>query len=188
MIVIAMVALLLTFTVSGTIAWLAASTDEVVNTFTPGKVKTDIDEEIENGVKTKIVIRNEKEPNSTVPVFVRVSVSGYYVKDTKDSSGTVTGQVIVEQWNGLADTQINAPDWFKGADGFYYYTKSIKPGESTSNLLKSGVDLTQRTDGTYLVVNVIHQSIQYKPETAVESVWPVEATVSNGSGTITATN
>ena len=195
MIVIAMVALLLTFTVSGTIAWLAASTDEVVNVFEPGKVKTDIPEKIEDGFKTEIAVKNDREAGSTVPVFVRVSVSGYYVKDVNVNGSTV--QEIVKQWDGTFSVNdamntgtgdgIANGKWMKGDDGFYYYSGSVAPGEVTTNLLQSGkgIDLNPREDdGTYLVVNVIHQSIQYKPAEAVESVWPVKAKINGVSGTI----
>ena len=157
---VAMVALLLTFTVSGTIAWLAASTDPVVNVFTPGKADTTLEEEFSTSAKTKIVIRNKDE--STIPVFVRVSVSGYYAKD-------VDGQrVIVGSWDGLTNEQINS-GWFKGNDGFYYYSQSIAPDDETSNLLKNGIELTNE-GGTYLVVNVIHQSIQADGTTLVNGV------------------
>lgn len=171
-ILIAMVALLLTFTVSGTIAWLVDSTEEVENVFTPAKVETKIEETFADGKKTGITVKNDVDNGSNIPVFVRVSVSGYYVKDGK----------IVEPWNGAIS--INSSDWFQGSDGYYYYKKSIAPGVSTSNLLSNGITLEQRVDGSYLQVNVVHQSIQFEPETTVESIWPVDATVANGSGTI----
>lgn len=172
-ILIAMVALLLTFTVSGTIAWLADSTEEVENVFTPAKVDTEIVEEFSSTHKTSIKVRNANDKGSNIPVFVRVSVSGYYVNDEGN---------IVDTWSG--DIGINSSDWFKGSDGYYYYKESIKPGESTNNLLNSGIELEKRADGSYLQVNVVHQSIQFEPETTVESIWPVDATNANGSGTI----
>ena len=168
LILIAMVVLLLTFTVSGTIAWLAASTDPVENVFTPGKVDTTLDEEFGNSAKTKIVISNKGKPDSTVPVFVRVSVSGYYVKDVTEDG--VTSQVIVEPWGGLTSAQVNTEGgWFKGLDGFYYYKMPIAPDGETSNLLQNGIVLTPREDGSYLVVNVLHQSIQADGTTTDEN-------------------
>ena len=151
LILIAMVVLLLTFTVSGTIAWLAASTDSVENVFTPGKIETDIVENFSTTAKTSIVVKNDAEPTSTVSVFVRVAVNGYYVKDADGK------QEIVEPWDGKITI---GTDWFEGSDGFYYYKKAIAPGASTSDLLGSDITLTKGDDGKYLVVNVLHQSIQ----------------------------
>ena len=181
---IAMVALLLTFTVSGTIAWLAASTGELVNTFTPGKIDTELEEEFDNQAKTKIVVKNAED--STVPVFVRVSVTGYYVKDVLDADNQPTGEVvIVEPWGGLTDGQMGE-GWLKGSDGFYYYSTSVAPRASTSNLLKSGINLLKRDDGSYPVINVVHQSIQYTPVSAVNGAWPAVVATDNGtSGTLT---
>ena len=160
LILIAMVVLLLTFTVSGTIAWLAASTDSVENVFTPGKIKTDIDEEFSTTAKTSIVVKNAAQPDSTVPVFVRVAVNGYYVKDADGK------QEIVEPWDGKITI---GTDWFEGSDGFYYYKMPIAPNGETSNLLQNGIVLTPREDGSYLVVNVLHQSIQADGTTTDEN-------------------
>ena len=179
-ILIAMVALLLTFTVSGTIAWLADSTESIENVFTPGKVDTEIEEGFSTTAKTSIVVKNDKGAGSTVPVFVRVSVSGYYVKDGE----------IVEPWGGLSsvNTTGNTTDndgianggWVTGSDGYYYYSGVVAPGEVTTNLLTSnGIDLTKREDGSYLVVNVLHQTIQAEPASTVTAAWGV--TVSNGT-------
>ena len=163
LILIAMVVLLLTFAVSGTIAWLADSTDEVVNGCTPGEVETEIVEEFDNTAKTSIIIKNDKDAGSTVSVYVRVSVSGYWCdKDGK----------IIAPWAGLTASDIRT-GWSVGADGYYYYSQPIAPGESTSNLLTNSIVLTQQTDGSYLVVNVVHQSIQAEPTSTVASAWGV---------------
>jgi len=84
-------------------------------------------------------------------VFVRVAVNGYYVKDADGK------QEIVEPWDGEITI---GTDWFEGSDGFYYYKKAIAPGASTSDLLGADITLTKGDDGKYLVVNVLHQSIQ----------------------------
>ena len=160
LILIAMVVLLLTFTVSGTIAWLAASTDSVENVFTPGKIATDIVEDFSTTAKTSIVVKNDAEPISTVSVFVRVAVNGYYVKDADGK------QEIVEPWDGKITI---GTDWFEGSDGFYYYKMPIAPDGETSNLLQNGIVLTPREDGSYLVVNVLHQSIQADGTTTDEN-------------------
>ena len=175
-ILIAAVVLLLTFAVSGTIAWIADSSDSVENVFTPGKVDTEIDEEFDNEIKSSIKIENKKD-SSNVPVYVRVSVSGYWCD--KDDA-------IIDSWDGSITL---GTDWFLGSDGFYYYNKSIAPGEKTTNLLGQAIESIVKEDGSYLVVNVVHQSIQYKPVNVVNTEWPaVTATLAadGASGTLAA--
>ena len=160
-ILIAAVALLLAFAVSGTIAWIAASTEPVENVFTPGKVDTEIVENFDGKVKSSIAVQNRPQPYSTVPVYVRVSVSGYWC-DANDK--------IIDSWDGSISIGTN---WFKGSDGFYYYKKAINPSESTTNLLAASIQESKKADGSYLVVNVVHQSIQANPTSVVSTEWPV---------------
>lgn len=148
-ILIAAVALLLTFVVSGTIAYLAASTGELVNTFTPGEVKTDIEEKDKTDkTKPSIQIQN----NGTVNVYVRVALVANWVKD---------GQ-IVAPWEG--EIIYNQSAW-ELAGGYYYY-KKILPAEGadiTENLLASPITYNSENapvEGAHLEVTVIHQSIQ----------------------------
>lgn len=150
LVLIAMVALLLTFTVSGTIAWLAASTDEVVNVFTPGKIDTEIDEPDWDG-KTKATVQ-VKNTASTIPVYVRVAVSANWVKDG----------VIVKPWDGTIDH--DETNWeYNAEDGFYYYNKILPAGQTTENLLDKPITYTSDevpVEGAKLIMTIVHQSIQ----------------------------
>lgn len=164
------VTLLLTFTVSGTVAFLADSTKSVTNTFTPVEVDTQIVESIAAGSKSSIQVQNNPGDNH-IPVYVRVHVSGYWV----NSDGA-----IVEPWNGSVDVNgtanTNANDeiadgkWVS-AGGFYYFTVPVKPGELTTNLLAEPITGTKKENGDYLVINVVHQSIQSQPVSTVTDVW-----------------
>lgn len=174
LLVVILAAVLLTFSVSGTIAWLSVKTEKVENTFTPAKVDTEIEEKFENNVKSVIKVEN----TGTIPVYVRVSVSGYWC----DSTG------IIKPWEGSVTLAENS-NWFKGSDGFYYYNKSIAPNGRTENLLGKSIEASVQADGSYLVINVLHQSIQYAPVSVVNDKWPaVTATLSTDgtSGTLSA--
>ncbi|MBR5248621.1 MAG: hypothetical protein IKV27_06760, partial [Lachnospiraceae bacterium] len=57
----------------------------------------------------------------------------------------------------------------------------VAPGESTKNLLKSGIQLVGDGDnGKRQVVEVFAEAIQSKPSEAVKSAWPVSLD-SNGN-------
>ena len=143
-----LVVLLLTFAVSGTIAYITTKTDPVENVFTPATVDTDIDEPgFTPGTSTQketIKVVN----NGNIPVFVRVAIVGNWVLDGKIvDSATISFKL--------------GTDWvYNEADGYYYYTKAVPAGESTYDLLGSDITSATREDGAHLEVTVIHQSIQ----------------------------
>lgn len=142
---LALVAVLLLSAVGGTVAYLVTATGPVENVFTPAKYDTEIEEKFESSAKSAITVIN----NGQVDVYVRVAIVGYYVDD---ESGN-----IVAEWTGSPTITTN----WTVADGFYYYDKIVKPGESTDNLLANpiAVDTTSHP-GAHLVVTVVHQSIQ----------------------------
>lgn len=154
-----LVVILLTFAVSGTIAWLQDSTEKVENVFTPTKVETDIDEpgwEDGNTVKSEVVVKN----TGSIPVYVRVAVIGNWVKDGK----------IVESWS-VGDNI--ASDWIQIGD-YYYYKNQLENGATTANLLKNSITASPREDGAHLEVTVVHQSIQAEPTSVASREWNVK--------------
>lgn len=164
-----LVVLLLTVSVSGTLAYLSDRTEAVENVFTPVELDTEIEETVENNVKSVITVRNVKGDNH-IPAYVRVGVSGNWV----NAEGK-----IVKPWNSTI--AYNETDWFEGSDGYYYYKKILPVGGLTENLLEESITLTKDSDGNKLVVNVIHQSIQTVPSSVVEGIWPVTV---NSAGTL----
>ena len=184
LILIAMVVLLLTFTVSGTIAWLAASTDSVENVFTPGKVGTDIVEDFDGTTKSSIRVENKESEGSTVPVYVRVAISGYWINEAGEIvrpwQNAVTLNEATEPSNSTYEVPANGVWFYCATDGFYYFNRPLAPGELTTDLL--GADLTYlKENGETLVINVVHQSIQAEPTSTVATVWGVTVA---GDGTI----
>lgn len=157
LLVVILAAVLLTFSVSGTIAWLSVKTEKVENTFTPAKVDTKIEETFDKNVKSAIEVKNV----GTIPVYVRVSVSGYWC----DSTGN-----IIEPWD---ESFAVGSDWLKGSDGYYYYKTPLAAGSTTLDLLDSNIEPEPRSDGAHLEVTVIHQSIQAEPTSVVADEWKV---------------
>ena len=156
------IALLLTFTVSGTVAFLADNTAELTNTFTPVEVDTKIIENVSAGAKSSIKVQNIQADNH-IPVYVRVAVVGNWV----DENGA-----IVAPWELSA---YNTASWTKRSDGFYYYNSVLPVGDTTAELLASGgikeSDYTRPEGADHLVVTVVHQSIQADPASAVTNAW-----------------
>lgn len=153
------VALLLTFTVSGTVAFLADNTAELTNTFTPVEVDTKIVEEVTAGSKSSIKVENIQADNH-IPVYVRVAVVGNWV----DASGNIVAPWKLDSYNST--------DWTKGSDGFYYYKRVLNVGSRTENLLSTPITDANKPEGAAdLIVTVVHQSVQAEPASAVTNAW-----------------
>ena len=156
--------LILVCTVGGTVAYLVAHTDPVVNTFTPGKVSCQVEEKFNdaNTVKTEAVVKN----TGNVPAYIRVAV----VANTIDGECNITGMKT------LPDGWLNTENWAEGDGGFYYYKGVVQPGDVTANLLTAaGIDLTG------IQVTILASAIQSMPDAAVEDAW----NMSYNSGTST---
>lgn len=139
------VAVLLLATISGTLAYLTDRTEAVTNTFAPTQVKTEIEEDFDGKIKSSIVIKNDAK---SIKVYIRVALVGNWVN--KD------GQ-ITRPWDG---TFTLGENWVKSTtDGYYYYTKPVEAGDSTTDLLGSSIEATTE-NGETLVITVIHQAVQ----------------------------
>ena len=146
-------ALILVCTVGGTVAYLVTHTDPVVNTFTPGEVSCQVNEEfnVDNTVKTKAFVRN----TGNVPAYIRVAV----VANTIDAQRNITGMATT-----LPVGWLNTAKWTE-VDGFYYYKDVVQPGDVTANLLNANIDLTD------IQVTILASAIQSMPDGAVKDAW-----------------
>ncbi len=165
-------ALLLTFSVSGTVAYLVDATGAVENQFKPATVDITVTDEVDNGVKKNVVISN----SSTIPVFIRVAVvANWYNADGE----------IVAPWNdhpGIQD--VLASGWaYHG--GYYYYTSAVQPSQTTVNFFapsttENSVGYAAPTpvpvEGAHLEMTIISQAIQAEPITTVTAEWKVDPT------------
>lgn len=156
--------LVLGLAIGGTIAYLVTNTNSITNTFTPGGTTPGIEENVDDGVKKSIVIKN----TGNIDAYIRVMLVGNTV-ETVDGKEVVTGGFDVSFTLGT--------DWVKIGD-YYYYTKPVAADQKTKDLLASGTSITVGKNET---VTVLAQSIQAEPNYVVQQTWGV--TIANGTVT-----
>ena len=155
-IVLATVALL-ALAIGGTIAWLNAKTDPVVNSFSYGKITTEIEEKFENNVKEKVAAKN----TGTADAFIRIKLVSYR---TNGEGQRIGGAAPLQQFK-LGD------NWVKYGD-YYYYTLPVAPDYSTGILVDRIELMTYNdADGGYQSIDVMAEAIQSTPEQAVKDAW-----------------
>ena len=176
---VALVAILvlLCCAVAGTVAFLVTKTDSVVNTFTPSKVTTYVEEEFNGQTKSNVKIQN----TGDIDAYIRVAVIVNWADDKGNVSGTpVKDSDYVMDLNIDTGTTTNAP-WFKGSDGYYYCKTAVKSVKQdtkdcyTPVLIKSCIKATgaQAPAGYDLQVTILADGIQSKPDKVVKEVWKV---------------
>lgn len=148
---------LLALAIGGTVAWLNAKTDPVVNSFSYGKITTEIEEEFKDNVKENVAAKN----TGTADAFIRIKLVSYRTN--------ADGQRI----GGAAPLQPFTPgeNWVKYGD-YYYYTLPVAPNGSTKPLVdKIVLTIYNDADGGYQSIDVIAEAIQSTPEQAVKDAW-----------------
>lgn len=158
-------ALLLTFTVSGTLAYISTKTNEVENVFTPVHVTVDVTDKVDTttGVKSDVVITN----TSNIQAYIRAAIVGYWC----DAKGN-----IVAPWDPTDENQgtfvgLTGSNWVKSGD-YYYYTEKVDAGMPTPNaLFTSYTEGTAPVEGAHLVIDILAQAIQAEPASAVQEAW-----------------
>lgn len=156
--------LILGAVVGGTLAYLAARTDAIVNTFNPAKVDITVDEKFNGKTKENVKITNTGDTD----VYIRAT----YVVTWKDTDGNV----YPEQPQPEVDYNISLnPEqgWFN-YKGYYYYTAPVAPLASTGVLIDLCTPVEGRApEGYTLSVNVLASAIQSVPAEAVGQAWGV---------------
>ena len=133
----------------------------LTNQFDIGTVEVELNETFD-GVEKKDVYATNK---GNVDVYVRAAITIQWV----DDNGTIISEIPQVTDYSL---NINSEFWAMGEDGFYYYKTPVVAGDRTKNLIESCQQITPYSD-RQLVVDVIIQSIQTTPSTAVEDTWNV---------------
>ncbi|MGN8875909.1 hypothetical protein [Pseudoflavonifractor sp. HCP28S3_F10] len=186
----AALALLLTAAVAvgGTLAWITAHTEPIVNTFEVGSIVPGITEEFDNTTKSDVKVTN----TGSVPAYVRVALvyswrDGATAGKNPADTGAIVGEPVTD-----ADLTIDWGDstnWVKGSDGYWYYKLPVAAGSPTSNLIDSlTVSAASENGKLYnLDLQILVDAIQAEPDSAVESVWPVTVNTDlNGVKTLSA--
>lgn len=149
--------LLVTASISATMAYFHRSSDPVINTFHAGSVGAEIQEKVEDNVKKVITVTN----NGASPVYVRIRLVSYYessegVVDASKASPTVSFTL--------------GENWVKVGDDTYYYSVPLAAGATTADLLGSDVPMEAGQ-----VIEVLADTVQATPAQAVKDAWGVEA-------------
>ena len=159
--------------ISGSLAWLISTPEQVVNSFTPGVVTIEVDETFddEHTTKQNVSIKN----TGNVPAYIRVALVPAWVDDEGNIAAKPASLEQLDNDCNIAwgeDGNGYEADWFIGADGFYYCKTFINPGKSTPILIKS----CTVKDGEHeydFELQVIASAVQSLPTSTVETVWPV---------------
>ena len=135
-----MLALVLVFgcAVGGTIAWLTAETDEVVNTFTYGDINIELTETKPNNKQAKIIpgVDIEKDPKVTVKagseacwLFVKVAENNWPTFTEADGTKKVSYSVVTGEggWTKLTGVA--------GVDNVYYREVSAVTADTEFGIL-----------------------------------------------------
>lgn len=155
-IVLATVALL-ALAIGGTVAWLNAKTDPVVNSFSYGKITTEIEEKFENNVKENVAAKN----TGTADAFIRIKLVSYR---TNGEGQRIGGAAPLQSFT-------LGKNWVKYGD-YYYYTLPVAPNYSTGILVDRIELMTYNdADGGYQSIDVMAEAIQSTPVQAVKDAW-----------------
>ena len=171
-------ALALTVTVGGTLAWLAAHTDPVTNPFKRGEVTPKVEESIVPDTGTvKENVRGQNQGD--VPAYIRVAL----VATWEDENGNVKPASLSDltiTWGGEGG---NLGDGWIQIGEYYYHQAPVNGQAYTGYLIKEAkVDGTKEPAGYHMNLQVIADSIQAAPSEAVTTAWGVELDGGNITG------
>ena len=158
--------MILTAAIGGTIAYIVTSTNDVENTFTPGKVSCEINEAFTGALKEDVTIRN----TGNTEAYIRAAIIVTWKSTESGSTNTYATAPQEGQY-----TMTLGSDWIPGEDGYYYYKSPVPTGESTAALiekceLKAGVSAPE---GYALSVEILADAIQSTPTSVVTEKWHV---------------
>ena len=156
------VLLLLGAAVGSTVAFLIDKTAPVENSFEYAKVSCEVTEEFNNNTKEHVQVKN----TGTTDAYIRAT----YVVNWVDQDGNIAASVPGDYSYSLTKN----PDskWIE-KDGYFYYTSSVAPGDSTEgSLLTCTVTSLENPEYT-LSVEILAEAIQSTPDKAVQEAWGV---------------
>lgn len=163
-------ALVLTLSVGGTIAYLITDTGPVTNTFTPGNVACEV---IEPGwkdghtTKENVTIQN----TGNTDAYIRAAI---VVTWQNASSGNVLGKAPVLGSDYTLQLATDTGWDITTSDGYYYYATAVSANNSTGILINECKVLKSApAEGYTLCVEVLADAIQATPINAVKDAWGV---------------
>lgn len=191
--------LILVVGVGVTLAYVFASTGNVVNTFTPSHVSCAVVEKIDGvtqapvegdeatgmtstSVKSEVQIKNTGDTTA----YIRAAI----IVTWKKSDGTVYAKSPVAWIDNENPNDykmdlniIDNPDvegWISGGDGYYYYTEPVLPVTANANNCYTGVLISQavtfnneemNSQGYYVSIEIVASAIQSNLGNDAQSAW-----------------
>lgn len=171
-------ALAVTLTVAGSLAYLVTHTEEVINYFTPARVTCEVEETFNGTIKSSVKIKNTGTTSAYIRAFFVVS----WKKITTNDDGTV--ETLIHSTIPKKDsdytvkmaTTWESGQWIKSGE-FYYWTKPVgyEESDNLTGVLIDSIEVTGNApeDGYSLVVDIIAQAVQATPPEAVQDAWKV---------------
>lgn len=170
-------ALLLTLSVGGTVAFLIAKGNPVRNEFTPSAVSCQVIEDtFEGETKTNVAIQNTGDTEA----YIRAAI----VVTWKDAEG---GNIYAVKPKENVDytIELNVTDWVLGSDGFFYHKEPVAANQSTKMLINRCSPIEGKNpDGYGLNVEILGSAIQSVPTSVVTSIWSSGVGDVNADGTL----
>lgn len=158
--------MILTAAIGGTIAYIVTSTSDVENTFTPGKVSCEINEEFTGALKKDVTITN----TGNTEAYIRAAIIVTWKSTEPGSTDTYATAPQEGQY-----TMTLGSDWVKGTDGYYYYKLPVAAQGSTTKLIEQCKLAENATapEGYALSVEILADAIQSTPTSVVTEKWHV---------------
>lgn len=163
------VLLLVGAAIGSTVAYLAARTGAVENTFQYASVSCQVTENFNGTQKSNVQVKN----TGTTDAYIRAT----YVVNWLDKEGNIAASVPEGYSYEIAEN----PDrkWSRGQDGYFYYLTPVAPGSSTPGSLLT-CTATQPKEPEYkLSVEILATAIQSAPAKAVTEAWGVSPSSGN---------
>ena len=151
--------LLISTAVGSTVAFLAAKTEPVENSFEYANVSCVVAQNVDTDGSI-VQVKN----TGTISAYIRAAVVANWI----DVDGNIAASVPEEY---SYDLTCSSGSWAQGNDGFFYYLLPVAPGALTEgSLLTCTVTCPENPEYT-LSAEVLAEAIQSTPASAVNEAW-----------------
>jgi len=162
--------------VGGTVAYLVAGTDPLINNFDLADVSCRVKEDFNKQEKKNVKIQN----TGDIDAYIRAKV----VVTWQDAEGNVYGEAPVKGTD--YSIQYNETDWKQDGD-YWYYDEPVAPVTEnncyTPVLINSCSSSGTEPEGYHLSVEILAEAIQSEPHneslSAIKDAWNHDPTASS---------
>ncbi len=149
--------------VGGTVAYLVAGTDPLINNFDLAEVSCSVEEDFNGKIKKDVKIQN----TSNIPAYIRAKV----VVTWQDAEGNVYGKAPTSEDYTI---QYNGEVWQQVGD-YWYYDEPVAPITEnncyTPVLINRCSSSGTEPEGYHLSVEILAEAIQSEPTKAIQEAW-----------------